>query len=93
MCSFYKEVEISHQDSDDHQRSAEHEVMNQKILPELPHDIYKIAQIAERKELELEQLEEVALEYDDKRQERDISSRTFWTAKFQPVLSALAYMA
>ena len=74
MCSFYQEVEISHQDhgeQNDDQREAEHRVMNQKILPELPHDIYKIAQIAERKELELEQLEEVSLEYEDKRQGRD----------------------
>ena len=45
--------------------------MNRKILPELPHDIYKVAQLAERKELELEQLEEVALEYEDKRQGTD----------------------
>ena len=71
MCSFYQEVEISHDDKSDTQRAAEHQVMNRKILPELPHDIYKVAQLAERKELELEQLEEVALEYEDKRQGKD----------------------
>ena len=74
MCSFYQEVEISHDDKNDQQRAAEHQVMNRKILPELPHDIYKVAQLAERKELELEQLEEVALEYEDKRQGRDYDS-------------------